>query len=122
MAYEIYDHNSLKAAVEKTCAFLASHAVSEEKVFDCKLVAYELLANTLEHSGGKAWLQVVIEGDKIHVIVRAERTYCPPQRGACPSQEAERGRGLYLVDKLSEARVFTENSEIKKPPVNIMVG
>lgn len=113
MAYEIYDHDSLKAAVDKTCAFLSSHAVPEEKVFDCKLVVYELLANTLEHSGGKAWLQVVLEGDKIHVIVRAERTYCPPIRSVCSSLEAERGRGLYLVDKLSEERVFTENSEIK---------
>lgn len=113
MAYEIYDHDSLKAAVDEICAFLLSHAVPQEKVFDCKLVAYELLANSLEHSGGKAWLQVELRQGEIHITVRAEKTYCPPKRGVCPSIGAERGRGLYLVDSLSVERTFTENSEIK---------
>lgn len=113
MAYEIHDHESLKTAVDEVCAFLSSHAVPEERIFDCKLVAYELLANSLEHSGGKAWMQVELGNGEICITVRAERVYCPPQKGACPSLNAERGRGLYLVDSLSVERVFTENSEIK---------
>ncbi len=113
MAYEINDHESLKAAVDEICDFLSSYSVAEERIFDCKLVAYELLANALEHSGGKAWLQVVVEQGKIHVTVRAERTYRPPQKSVRASLEAERGRGLFLVDSLSVERVFTEDSEIK---------
>ena len=113
MAYEVYSHDSLKAAVDNACDFLLSHAITKEKVFDCKLVAYELLANALEHSGGKAWLEVCLEENHIHIIVRAERAYIPPEKGVCPSLEEERGRGLYLVDSLSEKRMFTENSEIK---------
>ncbi len=113
MAYEIYDHDSLKAAVDKACAFLSSRAVAEERIFDCKLVAYELLANALEHSGGKAWLQVALEQGKIYITVRAERTYRPPQKSVCAALDAERGRGLFLVDSLSVERIFTEDSEIK---------
>ena len=113
MAYEIDSHDNLKAAVDQMCAFLLSQAVPKEKVFDCKLVAYELLANSLEHSGGKAWLQVDLGQEEICIIVRAERTYCPPKKGTCPSLDAERGRGLYLIDSLSVERIFTENSEIK---------
>lgn len=113
MAYEVDNYESLKAAVDKACAFLLSCAVSKEKVFDCKLVAYELLANNLEHSGGKAWLEVAVEQDKIHITIRAEKTYCPPKKGVCPSLEAERGRGLFLIDSLSVERIFTEESEIK---------
>lgn len=113
MAYEVYNHDSLKAAVDNVCDFLLARAVAKEKIFDCKLVAYELLANTLEHSGGKAWLEVGLEQENIHITVRAERVYCPPKRGALPALDAERGRGLYLVDSLSIERTFTENSEIK---------
>ena len=113
MVYEIENHDSLKAAVDEICVFLSSRAVAEERIFDCKLVMYELLANSLEHSGGRAWLQVALEQGKIHITVRAEMTYCPPKKGVCPSIEAERGRGLFLVDSLSVERIFTEDREIK---------
>ena len=113
MAYEIDSYDSLKATIDEICAFLLSRAVPKEKVFDCKLVVYELLGNSLEHSGGKAWLKVELGQEEICLTVRAERTYCPPKKSVCASLEAERGRGLYLVDSLSVERTFTENSEIK---------
>ena len=113
MVYEVDNHATLKAAVDKICAFLSARAVSAEKIFDCKLVAYELLANSLEHSGGKAWIEVDVEQENISIIVRSQDTYCPPKTSVCSSLEAERGRGLYLVDSLSVERSFTKNSEIK---------
>lgn len=111
MVYEIYDYDGFKAAIDEICAEL-SHTIPSEKVFDCRLISCELIANVLQHSGGLVRLQVDVREDYVQISVKAERTYCPPEKAVCPGTSAERGRGIYLVDSLSAQRTFTEEGEI----------
>ncbi len=112
MRFEIYDYDSFRVAVEELCKFLSSCELPQERVFDSRLVAHELLANVLEHSGGKARLIAEVTEGYIHLTVRAERAYRPPTESVCPDAEAERGRGLFLVDSVSAERVYTNEGEI----------
>ncbi len=112
MQFDIKDYADFKIAVDTFCSFLSNHSVSEEKVFDSKLIVHELIGNVLQHSGGSAFLRVEIEDGSIHIAVRAEKVFQPPEKGARPSTNAERGRGIFLVDELSERRTFTKNGEI----------
>ncbi len=112
MVFEIKDYDSFKRSVGEFCEYLLSLKIGEERVFDSRLVVHELLGNVLQHSGGSAWLRVELSEGGIELYIRAEKIFCPPSVGTCPELFAERGRGLYLVDKVSIARSFTEKGEI----------
>jgi anti-sigma regulatory factor (Ser/Thr protein kinase) len=112
MTYDIKDYDSFKAAIDEICAYLSSCAVSKDKVFDCRLIVFELIGNVLQHSDGGARLQVDLEENCVRISIKAEKTYCPPEKGECPQTSAERGRGLYLVDSFSLERTFTAEGEI----------
>ena len=111
MVYEIHDYDGLKIAVDEICSMLSSYAISSEKVYDCRLISHELIANVLQHSGGSATLTVDVEKEYVVICIKAERVYCPP-KGECPEAGAERGRGIFLVDSFSMERTFTEDGEI----------
>lgn len=112
MVYEIHDYNDFKSAIDEICAVLSSCAISSEKVYDCRLISHELIANVLQHSGGSAKLKVDLEREYVLIYVKAERVYCPPLKGESPATSAERGRGLFLVDSFSAERTFTKDGEI----------
>ena len=112
MVYEIYDYDGFKMAIDEICAVLSSRAVSSEKIYDCRLIAHELIGNVLQHSGGGVQLRVELEKAYVLICVKAEHSYQPPEKSECPSINAERGRGIYLVDSFSEARTFSEEGEI----------
>ena len=111
MVYEIHDYDGLKIAVDEICSMLSSYAISSEKVYDCRLISHELIANVLQHSGGSATLTVDVEKEYVVICIKAERVYCPP-KGECPETGAERGRGIFLVDSFCVERTFTEDGEI----------
>ena len=48
MVFEIENYETLKNAVDELCEYLALHTVAEERIFDSKLVVYELLGNVLQ--------------------------------------------------------------------------
>lgn len=110
MVYKIYDYDAFKVAIEEICARL-SLAVCAEKVFDCRLICSELIANVLQHSGGWAQLQVKVLKRQVKIGVKAEIPFCPP-KGECPQISEERGRGIYLIDSLCAERTFTDDGEI----------
>lgn len=112
MVYKIHDYNDFKSAIDEICAMLSSHAVSTEKVYDCRLISHELIANVLQHSVGGATLKVGLEKEFVLICVKAEQVYCPPLKAECPEVNAERGRGIFLVDSFSAERTFTEDGEI----------
>lgn len=112
MVYDIRDYDGFKVAIDEICAMLSSHSVDAEKIFDCRLITFELIGNVLQHSDGGARLEVELGEDHVRISVKAEQAYCPPQKGKCPETSAERGRGIYLVDSFSAQRIFTEDGEI----------
>lgn len=112
MIFEIENYLALKSAVEELCEYLALNKVADERIFDSKLVVYELLGNVLQHSGGGAKLALELLQEYIELKVMAERVFCPPEKGECAEVTAEHGRGLFLVDSVSAQRAFTEDGGI----------
>ena len=113
MKFVIEDYNALKRALHEMCAGFAAEDVPEQELFDCKLVADELLSNVLQHGGGKAYFCAAKEGDVIRISVRGAQDFRPPEKSACSGVDAECGRGLFLVDAVCESRDYTDGEGIR---------
>ena len=112
MNCEVDDLRALKAALEKMCAALKRDAVPENAVFNCKLVACELLSNALRYGGGCAEFHAEKQDGEVIIRVRSVNNARPPEQAVCSSVTEERGRGLFLVDALAESRTFSEKDGI----------
>lgn len=112
MKFEIENYLALREAMDAFSAFLLAEKVDKGRVFDSKLAVYELIGNVLKHSNGGAILYGDIEGDFIRLKIVADKPFCPPNQTVCADVFAEHGRGLFLVDKLCEERVFTPDGEL----------
>ncbi len=112
MQFEINTYEDFKRAIEDLCAFLCDEGIPEEKVFDSKLVAHELLANVLQHSTGGAVLHVQIQEGSIGLRLQAKQRFVPPACVDCPNEYAERGRGIFLVDRVSVERSVNAEGDI----------
>lgn len=113
MYFEIGDFNALRTALHEMTRILSEEHFSEETVFDCKLVASELLSNVLQHGGGRAVFLVEREGGELRLCVKGENGYRPPEKSACADVLAESGRGLFLVDSFCERRDYTAAEGIR---------
>lgn len=100
MIFEIENYRALKSAMDEFCTFLHEQNVHSESVFDCKLVAYELLGNVLRHSTGGAKLLGEIRDGFIEMRITTSKAFTPPKESVCAEVYSEHGRGLFLVDKL----------------------
>lgn len=112
MKVVIENFTSLKREVDRMCRALAEGIVPEGAVFNSKLVASELLANVLLHGSGKAEFSYAREGGEIRIRVFEENGVRPPDNSVCSNTDAESGRGLFLVDALSERRTFSEEEGV----------
>ena len=52
MNWQVSNFHTMRAALRKMCLALEQDAVAENSVFDCKLIASELLCNALRYGGG----------------------------------------------------------------------
>ncbi len=111
MIFEIQSYEALRQSVESLCDFLASQRIAQQKIFDSKLVLYELLGNVLKHSEGGAKWSGELVNEYVELRIIAATPYTPPERGACAEVYAENGRGWFLIDHLCTER-FYENVEI----------
>lgn len=112
MIFEIENYLALRKAMDEFCDFLLAEQVEKERVFDSKLAVYELIGNVLKHSGGSATLHGEIVEERIRLKIVAEKPFCPPDTTNCADVFSENGRGLFLVDKLCEERIFTPQGEL----------
>ena len=113
MWFEIGATADLKAATQAICQRLEENGVPKEKVFDCRLVVNELVANVLRHSDGTASVKGNIKESCIEIFVRSTKVFIPPTVSECSPATAEGGRGLYLVDSVSVSRIVTKDGEIQ---------
>ena len=112
MNCEVDDFRALRAALEKMCAALERDAVPENAVFDCKLVASELLCNALRYGGGHAAFAAEKRDGEVIIRVRSANSFRPPEHVDCSAVDAEQGRGLFLVDALTVSRTYSEEDGI----------
>lgn len=112
MYFEVDNYKALREAIARMCDALKRDSVSEDAVFNCRLIANELLVNALQYGGGSAVFSARRDGNRLRISVRSARGFCPPAVTVCSDVESERGRGLFLVDALSETRIYNEHEGI----------
>ena len=108
MTYEIINYATLRRAVDELCDFLFTQNVAPDRVFDSKLVAYELLGNVLKHADGNAKLDFELTPEFVELKIATAEVFFPVKKETCSDVYAESGRGLFLVDRVSE-RFITED-------------
>ena len=108
MIFEIDNYLSLREAIESVNQILLEHDVPAERVFDARLVVSELVGNVLRHAKTTATLGVEISGEFLEMHVRSDVPFVPPKVSKKAEVLAESGRGLFLVDSVSEERVSTK--------------
>lgn len=106
--FEVTDYASLQTALEGLCEVLTTWKVEREKVFDCKLIACELVGNVLKYTDGKAGLFVKLIEGVISLKALSDRFFELPETIVCSGLYAEGGRGLFLVNSLCEGQIFAE--------------
>ena len=113
MFFKVKDHSAMQAALEALCTYLLEAGVPSERIFDGKLAACELLANVLKHTDGEAGLLCKLEDGYIELKILSETFFKLPETITCSDLFSENGRGLYLVNELSEGQIFSENDGIR---------
>ena len=113
IVFKVKDPTALQEALEGLTKFLAEEGISQEKVFDSKLVACELLGNVLRHSQHETGLRGEIKDGHIELKIISKTTFQLPEKIRCSEIFSEHGRGLFLVNELSEGQVFSETDGIR---------
>ena len=112
MQYSIDSYESLKTAVADFCAYLIQNGVSNDSIFDCRLVVSELVGNILKHEQTTAFLSVQVTDTEVVLSVRSANGFEPPVVSRCSGVYAENGRGLFLVYTLCDGQMYTEENTI----------
>ena len=112
MIFEIQNYQTLRSAVDALCEFLSSENVPSERIFDSKLVAYELLGNVLKPSQGGAKLHGALNDGFVELKFISQTPFALPTVAQCAEVHAEHGRGIYLVDSVCAERHTAEDGSI----------
>ncbi|MBP5242973.1 MAG: ATP-binding protein [Clostridia bacterium] len=113
MEFEISDFSTLQTAGQELADFLRRMEVSEDRIFDSRLVLAELVSNVLRHAHCVAVVKGKVSNGRIELEVTSAEKYAPPDKSNLPDCYAEHGRGLYIVDRLSESRIITPEGGIR---------
>ena len=83
---------ALQSALAELTKFLSEAGVSEEQVFDSKLIACELLGNVLRHTDGEAGLLSEIKDGHIELKILSQSLFALPEKIRCSDVFEEHGR------------------------------
>ena len=75
MKFQVDDIRALRAALESMCSALEAQSVPENAVFDCKVVACELLSNALRYGGGAAMFGAEKRENEVVIRVRSANAF-----------------------------------------------
>lgn len=105
--YSIDDLKMLHDALEDFAGRLKAFGVSDEGIFDSRLVASELAGNVIRHANDHAEIRCFIGGDVIRLEITGEH---PVEKASLPTDIfSEHGRGLFLVQAVCEECSVTEH-------------
>jgi anti-sigma regulatory factor (Ser/Thr protein kinase) len=86
------------------------HGLDGERLADVRLVAQELVVNTLTHSGGRGLLEVWTADDHLVLQVQDGGRITDPLAGRRPPEPPNVGHGLFVVHQLADLVRFHRES------------
>ena len=112
MFFKVKNYATMQNALEKLCEYLSGMGISDEQIFDSKLIACELLGNVLKYTDGESGLHGEIENGFIRLKIISEEYFALPEKIVCSDVFSEHGRGLFLTDKLCGGRIASDDEGI----------
>lgn len=113
MIFKVKDYDALQEALSALCAFLEGGKIPQERVFDAKLIACELMGNALKYAGGETGVESQIKEDCIELKIYSKQFFAIPKNVVCADLFAEHGRGLFLVHELCKGQMIAEEDGIR---------
>ncbi len=101
-------NGELNAFVE----LLRKAEVDEDAVFYSRLVSCELITNVLRHCSGAAEFYSELSESGVKITVCASSPQGVIAVPALPDVLAESGRGLYIVNAVSDGNVFIDGGNV----------
>lgn len=113
MIVAVKNYDTMQTALETLCSFLRANGASSDCIFDCKLVACELLGNVLRHADGNAKLQGEIKDGFLELKIVTTVVFPIAEKNICAEVMSEHGRGLFLVREVCKHRIFNETDGVR---------
>ncbi|MCD8307177.1 MAG: ATP-binding protein [Clostridia bacterium] len=113
ITFKVGNMESMSAQLKAFSRILRESGINEDDVFSCRLVACELLSNVILHGGETASFESELKPDVIEITVTADCQNDVQSYHALPDAMAEHGRGLYIVNIVSEGGIQKSGSSFK---------
>ena len=103
MPLQIGTFEQLHSALGDLATFLKENGAGDEGIFKAKLAVSELVTNAIRYTeSGNAEVEWRVKGSLCELKITSLPPYAPPKDCRCADVMSESGRGLYLVNSLSE--------------------
>lgn len=113
ITFKVENLTRMNAALREFTDFLQASDVSEDDVFDCRLVSCELITNVIRHCGETACFSGRLCGGGVEITVSSEHSGNVVLIPSLPDVFAESGRGLYIVNAICDGRLEVEGNSIR---------
>jgi len=94
---------NIRDVLNNMLVYIRTKTNNEDSIFNCRLIACELITNVLVHSKCGANLQVNCYNNKVEIIVESDIVFCGENKNNIPDCNSYSGRGLYLVHTLCDS-------------------
>lgn len=109
---EIGGIDEMNAGLRRFVEYLQTAEVDDDAVFYSRLVSCELITNVLRHCKGSALFSGEISEGGVTITVCATSPVGRIAVPALPDVLAESGRGLYIVNAVSDGNVFISGGNV----------
>lgn len=112
ICFKVDNLNEMNSSLKQFMDYLQNADVSDDALFDSRLVCCELISNVLKHCHETAYFKGALVGNQIVIGVSSDTTACAAARPSLPDVLSECGRGLYIVNAISGGNVRFEGNRI----------
>ncbi len=110
--FEVDGIEDMNGGLKRFVEYLQTAEVDDDAVFYSRLVSCELITNVLRHCKGSALFSGEISDAGVTVTVCASSPNGRIAVPALPDVLAESGRGLYIVNAVSDGNVFISGGDV----------
>jgi hypothetical protein len=113
ITFEVDNLINMNCALQNFIDYLKGLNVKEDELFDCRLVSCELITNVIRHCGETASFKGAMRGNNIVISVSSKSSEGVEIVPTLPDVFAESGRGLYIVNAISDGHIKVVGNEIR---------
>ncbi|MBO5328832.1 MAG: hypothetical protein J6B04_06635 [Clostridia bacterium] len=112
ITFKVDNLKNMNEALTEFIEHLQNLQISEEDIFDSRLVSCELISNVIRHCSDVAVFEGGVSGGFIKISVSGGKVENAQTKPQLPDAFAESGRGLYIIKSLCSGDILTDGDKI----------